>query len=119
MMARWMALKMVAVAFALGACQQEVVKVHESSIARQFGEFNKNGWAVNGGEVASRGATPQQPNRDVRVVKEADFSHLTFHTNLQIDDPKAREEQRRAQTQPGSAPLPGQDYPAPALPMGT
>ncbi|HEY4328917.1 MAG TPA: hypothetical protein VGN88_04215 [Phycisphaerae bacterium] len=74
----------------LVSCQQEVIAVHDSSIASQFSKLNKNGWQVadNNQPKTARPGTPGDPN--VRIVKEADFSQLRFNTNFQVDDARLR-----------------------------
>jgi hypothetical protein len=101
---------MVAVALLAGGCaaDEKPTVVRESSIARQFAQLNKNGWNVTSAEMTEQKAA--QPKRDMRVVKEADFSGLMFRTNFQIDDPKLKEEQAKrekeeaAKGQPSSSP---------------
>lgn len=72
------------VALALIGCQEEPV-YQGSSIDRQFGQLNKEGWAVSGTQRPGTGSV-NDPN--VRVVREANFSGLQFHTNFQVDDPR-------------------------------
>ena len=107
-----------AVALGLGGCAQEVVTVHNSSFAAQFAQLNQKGWQVSGVEQGGK-APPSVSDQNVRVVKEADFSQLMFHTNFQVDDPKLREQQRGAAPPASNAPARGSNNPPPALPFGT
>jgi len=72
----------------LAACQQEVI-VHDSTITRQFAQFNKDGWQVARNDQPKPAGTTNDPN--VRVVREADFSNMRFNTNFQVDDPRLRQ----------------------------
>jgi hypothetical protein len=72
-------------ALALAGCEQETV-YRGSTLDRQFGQLNKEGWAVAGANKSDKGGTTNDPN--VRVVREASFSGLQFHTNFQVDDPR-------------------------------
>jgi hypothetical protein len=71
-------------ALALAGCEQEVV-YRGSSIDREFGQLNKQGWQVAGVNRPAKEGTLNDPN--VRVVKEADFSGYQFRTNFRVDDP--------------------------------
>jgi hypothetical protein len=73
------------VALVLAGCEQETV-YRGSSIDRQFGQLNKEGWAVAGANKPGKGGAVDDPN--VRVIREASFSGLQFHTNFQVDDPR-------------------------------
>ena len=108
----------VVLAMLFAGCEtQETRTVHKSSIESQFAQLNKNGWSVTSPGAAQKTSTP---NREVRVVKEADFSGLQFHTNFQIDDPKIKEQQaqreREEAVRRGPAPA---EAPPTATPFGT
>jgi hypothetical protein len=85
----------VILAAVLGACAEEKITVRESSIAKQFSMLNKSGWQVTSNAELAQKAS--EPKREVRVLKEADFSGLMFRTNFQIDDPQLKEQQKREQ----------------------
>jgi hypothetical protein len=97
-MARWMMVALCALAGAAAGCQQEVISERPSSFVSQFQALNnKNGWVVNGADSAKS----NDPMANARVVKEANFSNLTFSTTFQVDDPKVR---GQPQTQPATMP---------------
>jgi hypothetical protein len=79
---RW---SLTLVTLALVGCAQEPV-YRGSSIDRQFGQLNKEGWAVAGANRPDKAGMSNDPN--VRVIREANFSGLQFHTNFQVDDPR-------------------------------
>jgi hypothetical protein len=85
----------------LAGCQQEVI-VHESTIARQFSEMNKEGWQVTRNDQPKAAGTAADPN--VRVIREADFSGMRFNTNFQVDDPRLRQPATRPNQPPATAP---------------
>jgi hypothetical protein len=113
-MARVVMLMMLAAAVA-GCAAEEKTVVRDSTIARQFAQLNKSGWQVTSAENAEKRAA--EPQRDVRVIKDADFSGLMFRTNFQIDDPKLKEQEEK-QRREEAARQPQQNGPAPITPFG-
>jgi len=101
----------------LPACQQETRTVRQSSLASQFAQLNKDGWAVNGGsnQPGQKPINPNDPN--VRVIKEANWSGLKFNTNFQVDDPVLRAQlEKQNQQNPQPAPTtPSRGFNGPPL----
>jgi hypothetical protein len=91
----------------MGAGCESEVTVHESSLASEFSRMNKNGWQVNSADQLTRRPTGSEPDPNVKVIRDADFSGYRFNTNFQIDDPNY------PQTRP-QIPLPGEPSEAPA-----
>ena len=98
-MIRFLPLSLLTLLFA--GCESEVIAVHDNTFASQFGQLNKDGWVVSSAKTTPTTAV-NHDDPNVRVIKEADFSHLQFNTNFQVDDPKLREQLRQ---QNGGSPV--------------
>jgi hypothetical protein len=84
----------------LGACQEEVI-VHESSIASQFSQMNREGWQVTRNDQPANARSAGSVDPNVRVIRGADFSGYRFSTNFRVDDPRVP--QTRPQPLPGAS----------------
>ena len=89
---------MIVLAAILPACAEEVIAVHDSSLAKKMGQLSRGGWEVTTNEqMAQRRATANDAN--TRVVRGMNWNNAQFDTNFQVDDPQLRAqlEQQRQQ----------------------
>jgi len=91
-------------ALTLPACAQEVLSVHDSSIASQFSQLNGNGWAVNRNDQTAKNSANANDPKVVRVIHEANWTGMRFNTNFQVDDPEVRAQLERQHQQGQSTP---------------